>query len=62
MYIIYSCCSAIVEGRGDAQGEIGMTSLDLGDPVLILSQFSDGPTYALTLAKMHSLRPTEVNQ
>ena len=29
---------AIVEGRGLARGEIGMASIDLKNPVLILSQ------------------------
>ena len=31
-------CIAIVEGRGLAKGEIGMASLDLKRPHLILSQ------------------------
>lgn len=29
---------ALVEGRGHARGEIGMASIDLKNPILILSQ------------------------
>ena len=31
-------CTAIVEGRGLAKGEIGMASINLKQPVLMLSQ------------------------
>lgn len=37
---------AVVEGRGLARGEIGMASLNLKCPELILSQFADTGTYA----------------
>ena len=33
--------AAIVEGRGLARGEIGMASMDLKCPELVLSQLSD---------------------
>lgn len=36
----------VVEGRGLARGEIGMASLDLKCPELVLSQFADTGTYA----------------
>ena len=44
-----SCASvivAVVEGRGLARGEIGMASLNLKCPELVLSQFADTGTYA----------------
>ena len=37
---------AVVEGRGLARGEIGMASINLKCPELILSQFADTGTYA----------------
>lgn len=37
---------ALVEGRGLARGEIGMASLNLKCPELVLSQFADTGTYA----------------
>lgn len=37
---------ALVEGRGLARGEIGMASLNLRCPELVLSQFADTGTYA----------------
>ncbi|XP_035824498.1 mutS protein homolog 4 [Aplysia californica] len=51
---------AVVEGRGVARGEIGMTSLDLSQPVLNLSQFSDSQTYSMTLAKLQNIHPVEI--
>uniref|UniRef100_A0A5F8GRM5 MutS homolog 4 n=1 Tax=Monodelphis domestica TaxID=13616 RepID=A0A5F8GRM5_MONDO len=36
---------AIVEGRGLARGEIGMASLDVRSPQILLSQFPDNTTY-----------------
>ncbi|XP_046376598.2 mutS protein homolog 4-like isoform X1 [Haliotis rufescens] len=51
---------AIVEGRGLARGEIGMTSLDLKSPVLNLSQFSDTQTYVKTMTKLEILQPIEI--
>ena len=37
---------AVVEGRGLARGEIGMASIDLKSPQIVLSQFADNTTYA----------------
>lgn len=51
---------ALVEGRGLARGEIGMASLNLRDPILTLSQFSDSQTYVKTVTMLHILRPKEV--
>jgi hypothetical protein len=59
IYIIYFL--AIAEGRGLARGEIGITSVDLMSPIIILSQFSDSQTYAKLLTKINALNPTEVN-
>ena len=38
LYYLLINILAIVEGRGLAQGEIGMASIDLKQPELILSQ------------------------
>ncbi|GFO18675.1 muts protein-like protein 4 [Plakobranchus ocellatus] len=51
---------AIVEGRGQARGEIGLASLDLRQPVLILSQFSDEQTYSKTLSMLYHTNPLEI--
>ncbi|KAK3612393.1 hypothetical protein CHS0354_031987 [Potamilus streckersoni] len=51
---------AVVEGRGLARGEIGMASLDLKSPVLILSQFADTSTYVKTVTKIQILHPLEI--
>jgi DNA mismatch repair protein MSH4 len=51
---------AVVEGRGLARGEVGMASLDLKNPVLTLSQFSDTQTYVKTITKLQILLPVEV--
>ena len=37
---LFFCFQAIVEGRGLAKGEIGMASIDLKKPELVLSQVS----------------------
>uniref|UniRef100_H2YI01 DNA mismatch repair proteins mutS family domain-containing protein n=1 Tax=Ciona savignyi TaxID=51511 RepID=H2YI01_CIOSA len=50
----------IVEGRGLARGEIGMASIDLKNPVLTLSQFSDSQTYVKTMTKLQILSPIEI--
>ncbi|XP_058470955.1 mutS protein homolog 4 isoform X2 [Solea solea] len=41
---------AVVEGRGLARGEIGMASLNLKCPDLVLCQFADTGTYAKAVA------------
>ncbi|XP_041927932.1 mutS protein homolog 4 isoform X2 [Alosa sapidissima] len=51
---------AVVEGRGLARGEIGMASLNLKCPELILSQFADTGTYAKVVTKLHILMPLEI--
>ncbi|GFS09743.1 MutS protein homolog 4-like [Elysia marginata] len=51
---------AIVEGRGQARGEIGISSLDLREPVLVLTQFSDGQTYSKTLSMLYHTSPLEI--
>ncbi|XP_041828889.1 mutS protein homolog 4 isoform X6 [Melanotaenia boesemani] len=51
---------AVVEGRGLARGEIGMASLDLKCPELVLSQFADTGTYAKVITKIHILVPVEI--
>ncbi|XP_029688479.1 mutS protein homolog 4 isoform X1 [Takifugu rubripes] len=70
-YSITSCSSgaaassasvmvALVEGRGLARGEIGMASLNLRCPELVLSQFADTGTYAKVITKIHILVPLEI--
>lgn len=63
---ICRCCilfhAALVEGRGVARGEIGLACIDLKKPLLIVSQFSDTPTYAKVLAKLQIYQPLEVNK
>ena len=51
---------SLVEGRGMAKGQIGMASLDLKSPELVLSQFPDTQTYARLLTKLHILQPVEI--
>ncbi|XP_075304759.1 mutS protein homolog 4 [Odontesthes bonariensis] len=51
---------AVVEGRGLARGEIGMASLDLKCPELVLSQFADTGTYAKVITRIHILVPVEI--
>ncbi|XP_037355926.1 mutS protein homolog 4 isoform X2 [Talpa occidentalis] len=51
---------AVVEGRGLARGEIGMASIDLKSPQIILSQFADNTTYAKVITKLKILSPLEI--
>ncbi|XP_063040064.1 mutS protein homolog 4 [Engraulis encrasicolus] len=51
---------ALVEGRGLARGEIGMASINLKCPELVLSQFADTGTYAKVITKLHVLAPLEI--
>uniref|UniRef100_A0A8C0KX09 MutS homolog 4 n=1 Tax=Canis lupus dingo TaxID=286419 RepID=A0A8C0KX09_CANLU len=51
---------AVVEGRGHARGEIGMASIDLRSPQIILSQFADNTTYAKVITKLKILSPLEI--
>ncbi|XP_032883746.1 mutS protein homolog 4 [Amblyraja radiata] len=57
---VASVIVAVVEGRGLARGEIGMASLDLKTPELILSQFADNTTYAKVITKLQILSPLEI--
>ncbi|KAM4872669.1 mutS protein homolog 4 isoform 2-T2 [Thomomys bottae] len=50
----------VVEGRGLARGEIGMASIDLKSPQIILSQFADNTTYAKVITKLKILSPLEI--
>ncbi|KAK3876598.1 hypothetical protein Pcinc_018636 [Petrolisthes cinctipes] len=50
----------VVEGRGQARGEVGMAAIDLRCPQLTLTQFSDTHTYTHTLTKLAILNPLEV--
>ncbi|XP_073400920.1 mutS protein homolog 4 isoform X2 [Dendrobates tinctorius] len=51
---------AVVEGRGLARGEIGMASLDLKNPDVVLSQFSDSSIYVKIITKLQILTPLEI--
>ncbi|GAB1288253.1 MutS protein homolog 4 [Apodemus speciosus] len=51
---------AVVEGRGLARGEIGMASVDLKSPQIMLSQFADNTTYAKVITKLQVLSPLEI--
>ncbi|XP_064639477.1 mutS protein homolog 4-like [Lineus longissimus] len=52
--------TTIVEGRGLARGEIGIASIDLKHPILMLSQFSDSQTYVKVTTKLQILQPLEI--
>ncbi|GCB78055.1 hypothetical protein scyTo_0020639, partial [Scyliorhinus torazame] len=43
-----------------ARGEIGMASIDMKSPELILSQFADNTTYAKVITKLQILTPLEI--
>ncbi|KAK3083385.1 hypothetical protein FSP39_021201 [Pinctada imbricata] len=43
-----------------ARGEIGLASIDLKNPTLILSQFSDTQIYVKTITKLLLLKPVEI--
>nr|XP_053629832.1 mutS protein homolog 4-like isoform X2 [Cherax quadricarinatus] len=51
---------AVVEGRGQARGEVGVAAIDLRCPHISLAQFSDTHTYTRTLTKLTILNPLEV--
>ncbi|KAL5963190.1 hypothetical protein TSMEX_009071, partial [Taenia solium] len=50
----------IVEGRGTNNGQIGVAAIDLNQPGLEVSQFTDTSAYGSTLMKMLVWMPTEV--
>ncbi|CAI9613738.1 unnamed protein product, partial [Staurois parvus] len=51
---------AVAEGRGLASGEIGMASLDLRNPDVVLSQFADSSTYVKVITRLQILAPKEI--
>ena len=51
-----NCFVAVVEGRGNARGEVGIASIGLNNPTLAICQFSDSRTYVrdkLSLRKLN---------
>ncbi|XP_023786138.1 mutS protein homolog 4 isoform X1 [Cyanistes caeruleus] len=59
-HTVASVIVAVVEGRGLARGEVGMASIDLKNPEIILSQFADNTTYAKVITKLKILTPLEI--
>ncbi|KAM9324666.1 mutS protein homolog 4 [Gastrophryne carolinensis] len=58
-----SVCSvivAVVEGRGLARGEIGMASVDLKNPDVVLCQFADSSIYVKVITRLQILAPLEI--
>lgn len=51
---------AIVEGRGLAKGEVGMASIDIEHPELVLTQFQDSASYSRLRTKLQIANPVEV--
>jgi DNA mismatch repair ATPase MutS len=54
------CFVAVVEGRGSARGEVGVATISMSNPTLILCQFSDTRTYVRTLTKIAVFNPAEI--
>ncbi|KAM3841776.1 mutS protein homolog 4 [Vipera latastei] len=57
---IASVIVAVIEGRGFARGEVGMASIDLKNPEVVLSQFADNTTYTKVITKLRILTPLEI--
>ncbi|CAL8147507.1 unnamed protein product [Orchesella dallaii] len=51
---------AVVEGRGQARGEIGIACMNLNTPNLILCQFTDTQSYRKVISKINVFRPYEI--
>jgi len=51
---------SVVEGRGQAKGEIGLAAIDCRNPVMILSQFNDNALYECLRTKCDIYRPFEI--
>ncbi|XP_044253002.1 mutS protein homolog 4-like isoform X2 [Tribolium madens] len=51
---------ALTEGRGEARCEVGLASIDLSMPTLILCQMSDSQSYINTLTKINILNPSDI--
>lgn len=58
----YIVLSAITEGRGSATGEVGLASLDIFSPALVLCQLTDTNSYIGTLRLINVLNPDEVRK
>ena len=50
-----------MEGRSLAKGEVGIASIDLKQPVLMLSQFLDNSSYMKVKTGLNTLQPVEVS-
>ncbi|XP_074077248.1 mutS protein homolog 4 isoform X2 [Macrotis lagotis] len=57
---VASVIVAVVEGRGLARGEIGIASIDVKSPQIVLSQFPDNSTYTKVITKLKILAPMEI--
>jgi hypothetical protein len=57
MYIII----AVVEGSGQARGEVGMACINLRTSHLILCQFADTQAYHRVISKLNIFRPHQVS-
>lgn len=51
---------SLIVGRCQARGEIGIASIDINSPMLILCQISDNPHYSDTLNKITMLNPITI--
>ncbi|XP_065204107.1 mutS protein homolog 4-like [Planococcus citri] len=51
---------AIIEGRGQSRGEVGIAAVDVKRPFLILCQINDTQTYMNTLRKINILNPVQI--
>jgi hypothetical protein len=49
-----------MEGRGVARGEVGLASVSMNNPTLMLCQLSDTRTYVRTFAKLAMINPVEI--
>ena len=56
----HGCVVAVIEGRKSARGEVGLASISITSPTLILCQFSDTRTYVRTLTKIAALNPADI--
>lgn len=51
---------AISEGRGTAQGIVGLAAIDIHQPTLVLCELTDTQMYTSTLTKINILQPAEL--
>lgn len=52
--------TALTEGRGTGNCEVGVAAIELNTSTLVLSQISDSHSYVNTLTKINIFDPTEV--